>query len=116
MIKQLLEEIAFANEGGVASPAEVDSPHALNVMDTVKAVHEEGESYAPRTRYDHMSKVRSTMNSLVRDWSVEGAAEREESYGPLLSELSRLLPVTQQNRNRQRVHETRLGEAGYLAT
>lgn len=39
---------------------------------------------------DH-SKVRSTLHSVVRDWSREGEAERRQSYDPLLAELKRLV-------------------------
>lgn len=41
---------------------------------------------------DH-SKVRSTLHSCVRDWAAEGAAERAQSYAPLLGELRRLVPA-----------------------
>lgn len=49
---------------------------------------------------DH-SKVRSTLHSVVRDWSREGEAERRQSYDPLLAELKRLvLPVERGKRAR----------------
>mmetsp|Transcript_5721 Transcript_5721/g.8130 ORF Transcript_5721/g.8130 Transcript_5721/m.8130 type:complete len:400 (-) Transcript_5721:1132-2331(-) len=38
------------------------------------------------------SKVRSTLHSLVRDWSAEGATERQQCYEPLLIELGRRFP------------------------
>jgi hypothetical protein len=41
---------------------------------------------------ERMSKVRSTLRQCVRDWSVEGAAERAACYGPILDELQRLFP------------------------
>ena len=34
-------------------------------------------------------KVRSTLRSFVRDWSVEGALEREKCYNPCLEALER---------------------------
>ena len=41
---------------------------------------------------ERMSKVRSTLRQCVRDWSAEGAAERDACYGPILRELERLYP------------------------
>ncbi|KAJ1653620.1 hypothetical protein IWQ61_006296 [Dispira simplex] len=40
----------------------------------------------------HMDKLRSTLKQLVRDWSAEGKAEREASYGPILDTLENLFP------------------------
>jgi carnosine N-methyltransferase len=36
--------------------------------------------------------VRYVLRNLSRDWAAEGAAEREESYGPLLAALAARLP------------------------
>ena len=35
-----------------------------------------------------MDKARSTLKQFVRDWSVEGAAERHLSYAPILNALN----------------------------
>ncbi|KAL8953477.1 MAG: hypothetical protein Q9222_000681 [Ikaeria aurantiellina] len=35
-----------------------------------------------------MDKARSTMRQLFRDWSAEGAAERNATYGPVLRDLA----------------------------
>jgi hypothetical protein len=51
----------------------------------------------------NLSKVRSTLHQMVRDWGAEGAAERAQCYEPLLRELVAALPVTPANRFRQRV-------------
>lgn len=37
-----------------------------------------------------MDKARSTLRQLYRDWSVEGAQEREASFGPILDALNRI--------------------------
>lgn len=37
-----------------------------------------------------MDKVRSTIRQLYRDWTSEGAPEREACYGPILSALNRV--------------------------
>jgi len=60
-------------------------------------------STLPRSSAEHHSKVKSTLHSLAREWSAEGAAEREACFAPLLAELARTKPVTPANRNRQRV-------------
>jgi carnosine N-methyltransferase len=39
-----------------------------------------------------MDKVKSVLKSLVRDWSAEGAAEREQCYSPVVAGLSAHLP------------------------
>lgn len=62
-----------------------------------------GPPRAPTTSVEHHSKVRSMLHSLSRDWAAEGEPERAACYAPMLSELSRLLPVTPGNRNKQRV-------------
>ena len=41
----------------------------------------------------NMGKVRSTLRQFVREWSAEGAAEREGTFGLLLKELEARLPV-----------------------
>jgi hypothetical protein len=42
---------------------------------------------------ERMGRVRSTIRQCVRDWSVEGAAERAACYGPILRELARIYPT-----------------------
>ena len=41
-----------------------------------------------------MERCDSVIHSMYREWSHEGAAERAQSFAPLLHELQRLLPVT----------------------
>ncbi|KAJ1455336.1 N2227-like protein-domain-containing protein [Pelagophyceae sp. CCMP2097] len=63
-----------------------------------------GRPPTSRPREADFSKVRSTLHSCVRDWGAEGAAERAQSYDPMVQELLRVLPVVDGvNRNRQRV-------------
>ena len=45
----------------------------------------------------------AVLQSLVREWSTEGRVFREATFSPLLSELSRLLPVNAKNAYRQNV-------------
>ncbi|CAM9796698.1 unnamed protein product [Chrysoparadoxa australica] len=57
----------------------------------------------PAVKRHNMNKMRSTLHQVARDWSVEGEQERRQCYTPLLEELERLLPVTDDNRNKLRV-------------
>ncbi|KAI8823217.1 N2227-like protein-domain-containing protein [Chytriomyces cf. hyalinus JEL632] len=45
-----------------------------------------------------MDKVRSTLRQFVRDWSAEGAAERHDTYSPIMETLERIyshLPISE---------------------
>ena len=46
-----------------------------------------------RVRPGDLSKLKSTLQSLVRDWSDEGAAERERCYAPMIDALRARVPV-----------------------
>ena len=41
-----------------------------------------------------ISKVSSVLKSLARDWSLEGKAERDMAYGPILSQVQKYIPKT----------------------
>jgi len=40
----------------------------------------------------HMSKARSTLHQIVREWSDEGRAEREKCFEPILREMTKYCP------------------------
>ena len=44
-----------------------------------------------------IEKVRCVMRSIARDWTQEGKAERDASYGPIIRELERVLPLSGAN-------------------
>lgn len=44
--------------------------------------------YAGMARHSDIDKARSTIRQFWRDWSADGADERERSYGPVLKALS----------------------------
>jgi hypothetical protein len=50
-----------------------------------------------------MHRNEAVLHSLVREWSREGREERDSAFGPLVSELQRLLPVTAASAFQQRV-------------
>ncbi|KAK7071023.1 hypothetical protein SK128_013631 [Halocaridina rubra] len=39
-----------------------------------------------------IEKVKSTIRQIVRDWSPEGAKEREQCYGPIINQITSLYP------------------------
>lgn len=59
-------------------------------------------------------KVRSTLMSCMRDWSAEGAAERDECYGPMLAALLHHVPLCVARIVQQRYSHSRAG-ANFLA-
>jgi carnosine N-methyltransferase len=42
-----------------------------------------------------ISKVSSVLKSLARDWSVEGKAEREMTYNPIIAQIKKYLPLSE---------------------
>eukprot|EP00128_Syssomonas_multiformis_P000879 Colp12_sorted_trinity150504_noHs@22405 len=59
---------------------------------------------APRTKKARpaefeMDKVRSTIKQFVRDWSTEGAAERDACYKPILDRLKAQYPDAESRRD-----------------
>lgn len=46
-----------------------------------------------KTTARQIDKVNTTLHQMMRDWSVEGAEERKQSYDVVIGELQRLLPV-----------------------
>ncbi|KAM7455234.1 hypothetical protein BLSTO_04012 [Blastocystis sp. subtype 1] len=56
----------------------------------------------PTKKRDHltaayqMSKVKSTLHQLIRDWSDEGREERELCYTPLLEALEKYVPIVRE--------------------
>lgn len=66
---------------------------------------EEGDAGDEEADYDleELTKVRCALYSLVREWSEEGACEREQAFNPLLQALQKYMPVTAKNRNAQKI-------------
>ena len=54
---------------------------------------EEGAGKPVQPSPDNVDKVHSTLRQFVRDWSDEGAAERERCYGPMIAEVERRFPL-----------------------
>jgi hypothetical protein len=60
-------------------------PHQHAIVQQVPDKH--------RVASRNSTKVRSTLRQFVRDWAVEGEAERQASYWPLIEAVQRHLPV-----------------------
>ena len=50
-----------------------------------------------------MHRNQAILHSLAREWSEEGQRERDMCFAPLISELKKMLPVTDSNLYRQKV-------------
>lgn len=46
-----------------------------------------------KTTPRQIDKVSTTLHQMMRDWSLEGAEERKQSYDLVMRELERLVPV-----------------------
>ncbi|KAJ2777177.1 hypothetical protein H4R18_005281 [Coemansia javaensis] len=79
---RFLQGIVHASAVG-AVPSPIDSPEQFKAWS--------GEFLDGRDgpRSGHMEKVLSTLKQLVRDWSEEGRAERDQTYGPIIGSLER---------------------------
>ena len=60
--------------------------HDLNTAGDAKQPH-------VMTKAIDVDKVQSTLKMLVRDWSEDGAEERDTCYKPILQELEALFPT-----------------------
>ena len=86
-IEEMIADPVFAEM--LASPEDGHGPHT----------HTHDPSHSHSHAHEHKSmqaesdlaqdKVRSTLRSFVRDWSVEGADERKQCYDPCLEALER---------------------------
>ena len=47
----------------------------------------------PATAFD-MDKVRTTIKQFYRDWSEEGASERDQCYKPIIDEVTNRYPTS----------------------
>ena len=57
----------------------------------------------PQSSDNFLSKIKTTLHQCVREWSAEGAKEREACFGPIMKCLEAHLPVTESNMNTQSV-------------
>ncbi len=51
------------------------------------------------TKSNDINKLRTTLNLLIRDWSLEGKKERDLSYNPIIEGLKIYFPDTKQRYN-----------------
>ena len=87
-----------SNDGGVVRhPSDSYTPvdPTGNPFGTPHQESSEGKHwFTPTNGYkvppQDVEKVQCMLKSLVRDWTLEGAEERAQTYGPILSEVRRL--------------------------
>jgi len=50
------------------------------------------KTFPPHTSFD-ISKVKSTLKQIARDWSAEGDSERQACYDPIIKEIQKYKPL-----------------------
>ena len=74
----------------------VENQHGFGPVDPVdiqRAWYETAPARRPRCSEHDFSKAKSTLHSVVRDWSEEGAPERAQCYAPCVAALRAALPL-----------------------
>ncbi|KAJ1984040.1 hypothetical protein H4R34_000902 [Dimargaris verticillata] len=87
-------------------PAPKDSPEPPTVPPALRQIQHmlrdnQHQGKPPVPEYQ-MDKLRSTLRQLVRDWSAEGQAERNASYGLILDMLEQQFPKSAEVSRAQR--------------
>ena len=93
----------FTKLDGVRHAAVANQQLLFDVVDwwsDGRPPHPQRERPVPRSQQHRNEAI---LHSLYREWSAAAAAERAQSFGPLMEELQRLLPVTAATAYRQRV-------------
>ena len=62
-------------------------PFTQNVRDRLKVLQKERRGATLFSSFSNASKIRSTLHQIVREWSEEGAAERNQCFQPILEQL-----------------------------
>lgn len=75
-----------SNSGSSAASASASAPASASGSGT------KASGPSQRDRDLQQDKVRSTLRSFVRDWAVEGAAERQACYDPIVAALEEHYP------------------------
>lgn len=81
-----------------------DAGHGGNAGDMANRPPEMPKEWTGVARHGDIDKARSTLRQFYRDWTAEGAAEREASHGPVIRTLDR----ERERRRRQRLTRERL--------
>ena len=88
-------EHGHSHEHGQEHAHDHEHGHAEHTGNTPEPVVSKKAEPKPKRRQEAdqaQDKVRSTLRSLVRDWSSEGAAERSKCYTPCLEALEKYFP------------------------
>lgn len=65
--------------------------------------NDSGKEYIPQenVHWKDVSKLRSTLKQIVRDWSEEGKVERDLCYKPIWEEFRRHFPNNRDSENKR---------------
>jgi carnosine N-methyltransferase len=91
---------AFLSKVATAAAVSSYAPPARSIRQPQKGGANNPKQLRPASQ---MEKVKSALHQSCREWAAEGAAEREQTFTPVLDELERLLPVTAGNMDKQKV-------------
>ncbi|KAK0124463.1 hypothetical protein ONS95_009416 [Cadophora gregata] len=62
---------------------------SFGIPDRITAADSKESDWRGKATSNDLEKARSTLRQFFRDWSAEGAAEREACYGPVIKALKR---------------------------
>lgn len=98
-----LPNVTFTKLEGIDHAAQANQ----QFLDAIVNFQSDGQSPhphdGPTIGYSQQHRNQAILHSFYREWSEEGADERAQSFGPLIEELQRLLPVSESNAYQQRV-------------
>ena len=98
-----LPDVTFTKLEGIEHASHANQ----QFLDEIVDFQSDGQSPHPhvglKIGYAQQHRNQAILHSFYREWSEEGASERAQSFGPLIEELQRLLPVSESNAYQQRV-------------
>lgn len=68
-----------------------------------KSYEEKNKDFFAKPRPMDLDKVRTTIKQIMRDWSEQGKIERDQSYQPIINEISQRLPLSKSSNYRPKV-------------
>ena len=98
-----LPDVTFTKLEGIEHAAQANQQIFDEIVDFQSDGNSPHPDDGPRIGYSQQHRNQAILHSFYREWSEEGASERAQSFGPLIEELQRLLPVSESNAYQQRV-------------
>ncbi|TMW54180.1 hypothetical protein DOY81_000764 [Sarcophaga bullata] len=81
--------------------SEMLSEHPLS--DNAMANNRKLDEHAAKIRHIDMENAQSTLKAIARDWSAEGAEEREQSYKPIIDAVEQYFDPKEYNVNQVKI-------------